>query len=175
MRAIASLLVLLSLAGCGEKSAPDAAATAAAPEPSSDGERCSELMKPMIAALWESSPEAFEEKFGTTVVLVKQSWDLGGGATPYVLGPPQTTEITDRGEFASLVETLTARAGERDDESIPNVRAAAGTDWDATFVKEAGVSDAQRCALTVDIGDVEHVLLAAFAGETDELKALYYN
>ncbi len=172
------VIPLLVVVACGERqSAPDADASgpAADSHTAAGGPDCARLMQPMIDALWDGKTAGLESRVDARLVVVEQRYELTESDPTYVLGPAQSRAITDKAQLATLVGELAARAGERDGDLIPNPRDAAGTEWEATLAGFVPIADADRCAITLEIGDAEHVLVAALDKASASIKGIYAN
>jgi hypothetical protein len=169
-----SLASAVLWSACGGGQGPDAPAPAAPPEHAATLD-CAQLMQPVIDALWGAKPAALESRFAPKVVVVEQKYELVESDPPYQLGPAQSRALTDKAQLATLVKELAARAGERDDDLIPNPREALSTDWSSALAGSMPFSDARLCAITLEIGDVEHVLVAALDKDKDSITGLYTN
>jgi hypothetical protein len=136
---------------------------------------CQQLMQPLVDALWGHDRQTAESKLALPLTVVHQQYDVTDSEPPYTLGAVQTSTLGAIDEATTLLGTLASQAGEKDGDLVPRPRDSEDTSWDKAFVESARAGDLRRCAITLAVGDTEHVLIAGFEGSGTKIRALYWN
>lgn len=156
------------------KAAETAPNTSKAAEVFSKADSCTKQLAQLAKVLRTGSAQDGVSMFGTPIVAVEQEYELRDAGEPYAPLAPRIRTLKSKSTVEAFIKQLKDRVGNVVLE-VPNPPAPIEPSIRSTLAAHFNVIGMELCQITLEVGDLEHVLVTVLDPSSNLIRAVYLN